>query len=1697
MVCPLCKKEKKSHWYYDGPEFWIADCTTCNIPMVVWNEHVKDIPEEKKKELIEFCKKYFGENIKFRWKMNKIKDHFHFHIENVPKEILHKKVIQLDLKPQDVEVVTPKVFPKISTALILVPPHGELIYKGQKKGIVKTIKFNKHINEPLYLYSDNLLWGVIVLKDPKKISEEDFKKLYNIHKISEEERQKWSKNEPRWKEGPFYLYEFEFKKLERPVPAKLKVKGPQVFVNMKNVEVKKIEDLSNLDLLFYHALCHSKFKEVGDIYCKLHYNIALEMIRRDLYHEDKTTCDRVIELIKGSIEEYDPSRYSRPQVLDDFRIVLGWYSSIKEGKKLYKHVNGKKVPITIQDCKDLLLRIVKNLIKRGVTFNRPETYKTKAKEAFQWVVDQIGEENIPWKDELLKLPEKFNIDDIDVQFVQKLNNKDLEELWKYVHEEFKRRGKVTEDLLNANIFIQIERFKRGLIDETYEDKDKLDEEARYAWQEYGLPGEKIRARHVVEEPLEEEPEEITLEKVIETFQKAGPVIVKGYPFAAYLCGRVVNEGKIPKDHDIDLAIRQSPDPRLIVALKRMSPKWLFKRLHPFFDKGAAAIGYSVPIYGYSLNPLPKELMLKGFYPFPGLSKEVDPCGKTVIGVKPKSGFGKNEFFEVDEMWVKWASKYIEEGILVQEKVDGRRMMAYKCGEKIRIITEDTHRDRSKVFPEIVEELKTIEGDWILDGEMVVFNLPSRVEGKNARSKRSIGEHVPREDTAVITVGTPSEDFRKSIVYVFYDILYYKEPLVNKGAKDRYNILKNLIGKKFKYLDYVMGEEAKTMKQFYRLVEKYRRVNGSEGVVCKVSSSTYPVKYSGENRTEFFCKLKNLKEIDVIVLDIQQKKTKEGKLLPTYIYVCGVEIPPSEANKYSSNKIVEYNNKTYLVIGRAYGTNVKCKKGDIVTIMPIRVREYQDKEGKIYYTWMFPYFKEKRKDKKDPDTITTLKRLAKAGTGPLSLEATKITIKLDPCPFWKDHDICPLVKRFRFPHEELSRIIVEQEILKYPIICPLARVFKCRFVKDYYYEVVPVASYSSELSDGDIDIDILSLPLYARHIMLQKYMECPCKEEPFVMQTHRIGITPGKKAEDPGETWSQHCDFRIKADGYLVGWSIVGGHRGDEMGPEKFMKNIGKGFRAEEKARQPLQWLKVNKRFDPGEVGAGVHTAGEMWILTSGKCRFGAQKPYFHEYFLKDNKYFKDWTRVVVRAINVPKMEPTKKVKTKHKELMWRFMVPKEQMPYTISNRAMKEGWVPPKSCRTPFPIEWVKKNWPEQYEKWEKYMKEKKIELSKIKYTFSMHSYRGPIHVRAMWRRVWYLMLDDKGTGKIRIFRIHSFIPMEKTGIAFDEGRDSRKYLTFEGKTRPDSRFNPNEKLIGEMKIISSGSVEYDSTIENGRETINLKFGSGPLKGEWVLEQEEKGSDTYTIRQKGSAMSLGGVKGHFVYHKHIIGDRYHFDLRYQREGSNKVEEFNLYKDIREVRTEEPVKAVKKTCDDPSWMKIEKKQVKYVGPLKTIVEPLDEGDILIIEENPDFISYNLNGKDLKGYFIAKKTNEGWIFEKARLPSLSDSGNPRIGPFRKFVFEEKKGWDHFKVYLYDFREFTRCEDPQKVKKYLPDLEIPEGVEVGICLYPVPGQIHHARVAYVIFKKDKWSYDKAEEWIRSKGLHKWSHEMIREKH
>ena len=79
------------------------------------------------------------------------------------------------------------------------------------------------------------------------------------------------------------------------------------------------------------------------------------------------------------------------------------------------------------------------------------------------------------------------------------------------------------------------------------------------------------------------------------------------------------------------------------------------------------------------------------------------------------------------------------------------------------------------------------------------------------------------------------------------------------------------------------------------------------------------------------------------------------------------------------------------------------------------------------------------------------------------------------------------------------------------------------------------------------LDELAVPEDIAVKLVTKYMEYVTEPKPFVMQAHYIGD-------------SEHVDFRFKVNGYLEGWSIVGASREDPHTPQKFLENIGKGFR---------------------------------------------------------------------------------------------------------------------------------------------------------------------------------------------------------------------------------------------------------------------------------------------------------------------------------------------------------------------------------------------------------------------------------------------------------------------------------------------------------------------------------------------------------
>ena len=133
----------------------------------------------------------------------------------------------------------------VKRGLVLVEPHGELLWKGKKRAVVKAKRMD--LSKPHWVISDlhradnvlsGLAYGVLRLEDPIGIDLEEFERRKDEHLVSQEERERWWPGKDR-----LYLYPVrDFIPLEEPLQIEVPV-GTQVVVS----EVKFKEENFPLD----------------------------------------------------------------------------------------------------------------------------------------------------------------------------------------------------------------------------------------------------------------------------------------------------------------------------------------------------------------------------------------------------------------------------------------------------------------------------------------------------------------------------------------------------------------------------------------------------------------------------------------------------------------------------------------------------------------------------------------------------------------------------------------------------------------------------------------------------------------------------------------------------------------------------------------------------------------------------------------------------------------------------------------------------------------------------------------------------------------------------------------------------------------------------------------------------------------------------------------------------------------------------------------------------------------------------------------------------------------------------------------------------------------------------------------------------------------------------------------------------------
>lgn len=449
-------------------------------------------------------------------------------------------------------------------------------------------------------------------------------------------------------------------------------------------------------------------------------------------------------------------------------------------------------------------------------------------------------------------------------------------------------------------------------------------------------------------------------------------------------------------------------------------------------------GNSVPMYRLAYVRVPSNEWGK-HSPWEYLSNIA--VGKPIRSLKSGTGFDKFEFFDPTPLWNNWAASRIEKGIVMQKKFDGMRIQIHRNGDKVWFFTEDRQRDRADIFKKSVEELvKKFKADnFIIDTEMVWYNC----QGKDTKDKEAFCGPRPREEMIPwITSSKMALDDEDIVFHVHDCMMYDGQDITQKPYTERLDAVNKIIPTGTYHFKSVPGYNVNDKREFDRTLARVRRIRGSEGAMLKQADSIY--KLTG--RTTDWAKIKNVKEIDVMVWEVVPKKdSKTKQIIPgQYMYDCVISVPCNMKDKIKEDGFKEWKGKCYYLIGRTYSSAIKCEKGDILAVRPIRVAQFEDK-GRIYWTWMFPTVKAKNPNKTEPDGLDVVKKLIAAGTAPLSNLSEEL-VKLPTCPFYEDLKICPLKPRFARTMDDLSKMQ-----LKFPVACSLAYYWKCRYVKPYYYD----------------------------------------------------------------------------------------------------------------------------------------------------------------------------------------------------------------------------------------------------------------------------------------------------------------------------------------------------------------------------------------------------------------------------------------------------------------------------------------------------------------------------------------------------------------------------------------------------------------------------------------------------------------------
>jgi len=315
--------------------------------------------------------------------------------------------------------------------------------------------------------------------------------------------------------------------------------------------------------------------------------------------------------------------------------------------------------------------------------------------------------------------------------------------------------------------------------------------------------------------------------------------------------------------------------------------------------------------------------------------------------------------------------------IVEDKFDGIRAQAHVKDGRVaiysRTMDEITHR-----FPELIDPLRSLSSDAIIDGEIVPANangiLPFS-ELQKRLGRKNVGTQL--------LIAVP-------VILVAYDLLYAAgRVLIDEPLGERREILKELIPENGP----IRMSEGKVFTEAAKLDAEFdaARARGNEGLMIKSPASVYKPGRRGRD----WLKLKRaIATLDVVVTSVEVGHGKRRNLLSDYTFAVRRSVDDSELlNVGKAYSGLTDRELTELTKWFQDHTLQEFAHGRVRIVEPLIVievtfdRVQPSKRHKSGFALRFPRIVRLRTDKSvaEIDTLETVRRLVDANESSLKSE----------------------------------------------------------------------------------------------------------------------------------------------------------------------------------------------------------------------------------------------------------------------------------------------------------------------------------------------------------------------------------------------------------------------------------------------------------------------------------------------------------------------------------------------------------------------------------------------------------------------------------------------------------------------------------------------------------------------------------------